>query len=80
MLVERRKENASLEHSPTAAVCGEGPDGKAETSLETVPSEAFVLLGVAATGVEFPDRGCNAIRDVEDDVRLSFRGVAGAVC
>jgi len=30
-------------------------------------------------GVEFPDLGCNARCDTEDDARLSFRGVAGTV-
>jgi hypothetical protein len=77
VFAERRKENANLEHSPTAVVCGEGPDDGEDTSLEVVTGAAFVLLGVAVMGVEFPDRGCRALRDVEDDVRLSLRGVLG---
>ena len=38
--------------------------------------ETFDPLGVCEVGVEFPDRGCRAFRDVEDDVLLNFRGVA----
>jgi hypothetical protein len=77
VFAERRKENPSLEHSPTAATCAEGPEDEAAASLEVVLGDVFGLLGVAATGVELPDRGCNALRDVEDGVRLSFRGVVG---
>jgi hypothetical protein len=42
-----------------------------------LPDVVFDPLGVCEVGVEFPDRGCNAPRDIEDDVRLSFRGVDG---
>jgi hypothetical protein len=80
VLAERRKENPNLEHSPTAVMCADGPDGEVAVSLAAVFGDDFGLLGVAATGVELPDRGCNALRDVEDGVRLSFRGVVGTVC
>jgi hypothetical protein len=79
VLAERRKENPSLEHSPTAAMCADGPVGKAAASLEAVFGDVFGLLGVAVTGVELPDRGCNALREAEEGVRLSFRGVVGTV-
>jgi hypothetical protein len=80
VLAERRNENASREHSPVAAICGEGPWARAAKSLVVLPDDVFDSLGVCEVGVEFPDRGCNAPRDVEDDVRVSFRGVAGADC
>ena len=63
-----------------AAICGEGPGGSVATSLLGFPDDVFDPLGVCEVGVEFPDRGCNAPRDVEDDVRLSFLGVAGTDC
>ena len=80
MLAERRNENASREHSPVAAICGEGPWGGVTASLMVFSDETFDPLGVCEVGVEFPDRGCKALREVEDDVRLSFLGVAGTDC
>jgi hypothetical protein len=41
--------------------------------------EHFDFEGVAFSDGEFPDLGCNARCDIEDDVRLNFRGVEGTV-